>query len=482
MSATQTTQKHLFTRTHALILAGFFALQAIVGAYLIATDAQAARDAESWWIALKVLGYLGMGALPAFLLATNRSGGKVLAVGRLLAEWIFLMPDAERKNALNFHWLYLLDLILISIFGVILFYFGWKAAFGEWAKGRAYWPTVWRQFKKSWLSLGALGIVFFLVVVALLADFLASDKPIIMSRAGKLYILPNFFNYPELLREDIFTLRKDTEVAWKIEPPIPYGPLQDRVDGKLAVAVPPGARHFLVKDEQGNERREGPIHLMGTDDRGRDVFSRTLHGARISLSVGFVAVGIYVLIGLFLGSAAGYFGGWVDWIVSRLTEILLSFPSLILILAMMAVIPNAGIFTVMVAIGVTRWTGVSRLVRAEILKLKAMDFISAARALGVPPWQIITRHLLPNSMGPVLVSATFGVAAAIIIEASLSFLGFGVQPPTPSWGELLLQSRQNLSNWWLVLFPTLAIFLSVTVYNLVGEGLRDAIDPKMKRD
>ncbi|MGO9372928.1 MAG: ABC transporter permease, partial [Syntrophobacteraceae bacterium] len=219
-------------------------------------------------------------------------------------------------------------------------------------------------------------------------------------------------------------------------------------------------------------------HWFGTDDSGRDVLSRMIYGARISLSVGFVAVGIALIIGIWLGALAGYFGGLTDIVISRAIEIMLTIPTFFLIIAIIAFLPPS-IYNIMVIIGLTGWMGVARFVRAEFLKLKQLDFITALRALGASNKRIIFMHMLPNAMAPVLVSAVFGIAGAILTESSLSFLGFGVPPPTPSWGDILSQSRDYIEfAWWLTVFPGFAIFMSITAYNLVGEGLRDAMDPR----
>lgn len=221
-------------------------------------------------------------------------------------------------------------------------------------------------------------------------------------------------------------------------------------------------------------------HPFGTDDLGREVLVRMLYGARISLLVGFVAVGISTLIGIVLGSLAGYYGGWVDALVMRFVDIMLCFPTFFLILAVIAFL-DPSIWNIMIVIGLTSWMGVARLIRAEFLSLRQRDFVLAAQALGATDLRLIFRHILPNAMSPVLVSATLGVAGAILTESALSFLGIGVQPPTPSWGNMLIVGKQTLgSAWWLSVFPGLAILITVLGYNLLGEGVRDALDPRLK--
>ena len=326
------------------------------------------------------------------------------------------------------------------------------------------------HFKKRRLAVFGLWITIFLFFVAIFANLLASDKPILFYHQGNVYF-PVFsgadkvgaFVWKDLKEKNPFVFQHvgGKEEAIAIWPLVKYSPTEYNL---LEYLAPPDSRHWF-----------------GTDDSGRDVLSRMIHGSRISLSVGFVAVGIALVIGIFLGALAGYFGGWTDIVISRAIEIMLTIPTFFLIIAIIA-LKGSSIYNIMAVIGLTGWMGVARFVRAEFFKLKQLDFITALRALGASHRRIIFLHMLPNAMAPVLVSAVFGIAGAILTESSLSFLGFGVQPPTPSWGEILSQSRDYIEfAWWLTVFPGFAIFMSITAYNLVGEGLRDAMDPKLFR-
>ena len=233
------------------------------------------------------------------------------------------------------------------------------------------------------------------------------------------------------------------------------------------------------------ERNQPPSkeHPFGTDDMGRDILARTLYGGRISLSVGLVSVGISLRIGVVVGAIAGYFGGFVDTLIMRLADIFYSFPFLILAITISAIF-GPSIYNTMIILGVLSWPGPARLLRAEFLKLKTTDFVAAATALGARPGRIMFRHILPNAFSPLLVSATLQVASSILSEAGLSFLGLGVPPPAPSWGNMLNRARplHVLAGMpWMWIAPGIAIFIVVLSINFVGDGLRDAFDPKQEQ-
>jgi peptide/nickel transport system permease protein len=244
----------------------------------------------------------------------------------------------------------------------------------------------------------------------------------------------------------------------------------------VAVFAPFLARHNpLVIDQQSLLSPPSADHPMGTDSLGRDLLSRMMYGARISLTIGVIAVGISVLLGILLGSLSGFYGGFVDSLIMRFADIMLCFPTFFLILTVVALL-EPSIFNIMIIIGLTSWMGPARLVRSEILSLKEREFIQAEHALGASSSRIIIRHLIPNALGPVLVNATLGIASAILLESGLSFLGLGVQPPTPSWGNILIESKSTLGiAWWITVFPGIAILLTIVGFNFISEGLKKVI-------
>lgn len=426
----------------------------------------------------------------------------------------------------------------------------------------------WRQFKKNKPAYFALYVLVFLVIVALFAPVIANEKPLYAKYYGK-HIFPAFsfkkqFEFTGSYDEKIIIQSGLTD--WKHLPfekvlwaPIPYSP--DKKDYANSNYKSPGGEQ-LFKNADGKTE---PIpmryrHWLGTNNLGEDVLAGIIHGTRISLTIGFIAMGIASLIGLTLGMVAGYFGDnkltttrgqfwltiigvcaglfyafgtrhfilqdalqksgfafvfqisisfiiliiciisfsfagkWIaktqwlnkkvsipaDSLISRTIEIIHSLPIFILIITI-AAIAKPSLVNVMIIIGLTSWTGIARFTRAEMLRIRSLEFMQAAQSLGYSRWRMIVKHALPNGVAPALVSIAFGIASAILVESSLSFLGVGVPPETVTWGSLVNEGRSNFNAWWLVVFPGLAIFVTVTVYNLIGEGLRDAFDPKLKK-
>ncbi len=421
---------------------------------------------------------------------------------------------------------------------------------------QSLWANTKKQFRKNKLAVYSWKFIKVLVLIALLADLLANEKPLACSYNGKIYF-PVFRScladiglagYPAELQNVNW---RDEHCSFVLFPPVPYSPTNFDSNNEHSVS-PLGPQHVPSLFWR---------HWLGTDELGHDVLSIMIHGTRISLLVGLVAMSIAAFIGILLGSLAGYFGDerlqasrarlllnilffllalfygfavrsyilsdalavsfgsfiWelllsllvmagiiatgnllaiplkripflgkrvklpVDITVSRLFEVMLSIPTLFLIISVSAVVSKPSIFLVMAVIGLTSWTGIARFMRAELLRVRSLEYIEAAHALGFSEWRIIFRHAIPNALSPVLIAIAFGIAAAILIESTLSFLGIGVPPELLTWGSLLSSARQTPNAWWVALFPGIAIFITVTIYNLVGEGLTDALDPKKRK-
>ncbi len=346
---------------------------------------------------------------------------------------------------------------------------------------RNYWQETWHRFSQSRVNLLALSFIVFLTVVAIFSPMLAGTKPIICKYKGRIYFPMMGYFYqkwenPVFMRDGFGgiypnNLKTKDPNSWAIWPLIYNDPYRRVRENEW-----PGQKANAF----GKNSMPSWHHPMGTTSQGYDVLTIMIHGTKIALLVGFVSTGIAAVIGIVLGAIAGYFGGWTDIFISRAIEIVMCIPSLILILALISIIEKPTIWHIMAILGITGWTGIARLTRAEFLKLKQGEYVTAARALGAGEFRIIFRHILPNALAPVLVPITFGIAAAILVESGLSFLGFGAPAPNPSWGMLLNAGRSNLQYWWLSFFPGLAIFLTVLTYNLIGEGLQEATDPRLR--
>ena len=319
-----------------------------------------------------------------------------------------------------------------------------------------------RRFASRPLNLAAFIFLLMTGAAALFADFLASDYPLAYSLGGERVVLPGRFGplSAKVLSNEEAVRFATRPGDWVLLPPIPFGPNRVKMNGTVRRLEPPGS-----------------IHYLGTDDKGRDVAARMIHGARSALTVGLGSTALYLLVAILIGAVAGYFGGALDRLSLRVIETLTSFPTFFLILAIQGIIGATGLLQLILIIGLTKWTDVARLTRAEVLRVKNEEYIPAAKALGLRNSTILLRHVLPAAAGPALVGATFGIADAILIESTLSFLGFGVPNTIPSWGRLLTDAFYNEGAFWLALFPGLLLFLTVISINLAGEGAREALDP-----
>ncbi|MCO6501198.1 MAG: ABC transporter permease [Vicingus serpentipes] len=422
-------------------------------------------------------------------------------------------------------------------------------------ENESYWSIVKKQFQKNKIAVWSLRIVYFFAIIALFADFLANEKPIVAKYNDGIYfpVLKEYavdLGITDWQEEFINVSWKDLNYDWAIWPLTPY--LPKNIDFFNTSASP-----FGEQDVPSTKWK----HWLGTDGLGHDVFAGMIHGTRIALLVGIVSMGIAALLGIFFGAIAGYYGdeklktnipslvvfiisfilaifyGFgvrsyalsdalgdsfgsfiielfisfiiftiimliaklissainkldipskeitipIDILISRLIEVVVSIPRLFLIISIAAVVAKPSIFIVMMIIGLTSWTGIARFTRAELLRVRNLEYIEAANALGYKELRIIVRHALPNALSPVLISIAFGIASAILIESTLSFIGVGVPAETITWGSMLSSARQDSTAWWLAVIPGFAIFITVTIYNLIGEGLTDAMNPKLKK-
>ncbi len=341
------------------------------------------------------------------------------------------------------------------------------------SQSESYLSNIWRRMKKNRRCMAGLIFVLAMIGIATFSPLLASNQPIICKHEGKWYfpaiveifqsrgVGPHWIKKSQPFNLPQFNAKRQLDPEeFAIWPMIPYSEFEQTTEYYL----PPSSQHWL-----------------GTDELGRDIAARMIHGTSVAVKVGFISMGIAALIGIVVGGLAGYWGGWVDIVISRLIEIVICFPVFFLILAIMVWL-EPSIINVMVVIGLTGWTSIARYTRGEFIRLKTQDFVIAAEVVGAKHGRIMFRHILPNAMAPVLVSITFGIAGAILVESGLSWLGFGVQAPAPSWGNILRTAYDSLRVApHMVYPPCIAIFLAVLAYNLVGDGLRDAIDPKLRK-
>ncbi len=334
--------------------------------------------------------------------------------------------------------------------------------------GETYGQFVRRQFSKHTLGVVSVWIVAVLAIVAITADFLANDKPIVCSHQGTVQF-PIFKQYGVSLgiaewdREYVTVDWKELQYDWSLFPPVPYAP---ETTDKTLVSL--------------KDRAPSAAHWLGTDDIGRDVMAGLIHGSRYALSIGFIAMGIALVIGIILGAMAGFFGGTIDVVISRIIEIVITIPRFFLIITIVAMVEQGSLWLIMVLIGLTGWTNIARFMRGEVLRVRNLDYVSAATALGYSTPRIILRHVVPNAIAPVLIYAAFGIVSTILLESALSFLGFGVPPTVVTWGSVLFKARSSTYSWWLAVFPGAMIFLTVSAFNLIGDALRDATDPRLR--
>ncbi len=354
------------------------------------------------------------------------------------------------------------------------------------AKNSLYTDAI-RRFKKNKMAIIGFFIVAGLVFVALFADCIANSKPILVVSQNAV-AMPALFTWPLYIKYKgenfypIFIGSKFRQIV-KEEKKVKIDPMQILAyyGGKIKFKIMPPIPYYY-DDVNLDEVRQfcSKKHLLGTDEKGRDILARIIHGSRVSLMVAIVSQAIAIFIGIVLGLVAGYYGGWIDNLIMRITDIVFAFPFLLFVMAITSVI-RPGIDVVFVAMGLVGWPSYARLVRAQVLSVKELEYIQAAKVIGLSDFRILAVHVFPNVLAPIIVQLSLGMAGAILAEAGLSFLGLGAQPPTPSWGLMIHSAQTDIDPyWWLAIFPGIAIAITVLGFNMFGDGLRDALDPKMK--
>lgn len=356
-------------------------------------------------------------------------------------------------------------------------YFNYRDKFTEKEKSRAahsLWYYSWIRFKRNRLAMAGLFLITLLIIIAIIAPLISPFDPIDQTL--------EYATKPIGFKGNVIVKKTLDGVDF-----IPVQRILKETADSIYYSDYAGKENTIAKSElDGEDESEWirePRYLLGTDRYGRDILSRLIYGSRVSLSVGVISESISIIIGVFLGAFAGYFRGKTDSGIMWLINVIWAFPSILFIIAL-SVVLGKGFWQSFVAIGLTGWVDIARIVRGQFFSLRETEYVEATRALGYRPTRIIFKHILPNTIGPIIVTGTAGLATAIIFEASLSFLGLGVQPPTPSWGQMVFDGYKYIvagTNWGLAVFPSIAIMLTVFAVNLVGDGLRDAFDPKMKR-
>jgi len=400
-------------------------------------------------------------------------------------------------------WIGALYLIVVPIILLLLLLKSFRKKSAATDQERSLSSMSMRSFMKQSIALYASAIIFVLYSAAFLAPFIAPFSPydqqdflvtayqppfsrvnaLVLKQPKTLTIPIQQGNTPAIHRAN--SLIRDFQVLkTRNEPHTLRFVNEYHVEGNNVV-YRQGIRTKTMPVEELAKSGKGDIALtrtfiLGTDQYGRDILSRVIYGSKISLSIGFLVVLISVTLGTVIGVTSGYFGGWIDAVMMRLVDVLIAFPALFLILIIIATFGNS-IYLIVITLSFTGWMGVARIVRSQVLSLKEQEFILAAKSLGLSNLRIIFRHLAPNTMTPVIIAATLRIGSIILTEAGLSFLGLGVQPPTPSWGNIINEGRDSLLNyWWISTFPGIAILTTVVCFNLIGDGVRDALDPRMR--